>query len=210
MFNVITISREYGSGGGMLAATLARRLDWKLVNESLVAEVAKRARVDPEIAARYDESIDPWFLRLVRSLWEGGYEGIATTVDTRTPDSEAMVKITGEIIREAAELGHCVIVGRGGQCILRQRDAVFHVSVFGPRQQKIQRMRTRLAPGTDAERFMDDTDRRRAAYIRRFYGEDWKDRRLYHLVISSALGLETVTDTILCAAGLTLRTPDHG
>lgn len=203
MFNVVTISREYGSGGGTLAEMLSRRLGWKLVNESLVVEVAKRAKVDPEIAARYDECVDPWFHRLVKGLWQGGYEGLATRVDTQMVDSEAMTRLAGEIIREAAELGECVIVGRGGQCILRQRRDVFHVSVFGPQQQKIQRMRGRLAPGTDAERFMDETDRRRASYIRRFYGEDWKDRRLYHLVISSALGIETVADTIVCAAALT-------
>lgn len=202
MFNVITISREYGSGGGTLAELLSRRLGWKLVNESLLVEVAKRAKIEPEVAARYDECVDPWFHRLVKGLWQGGYEGLATTVDTRTMDSEAMVKITGEIIREAAELGKCVIVGRGAQCILRQRHDVFHVSVFGPHQQKLQRMRDRLAPGTDADRFMEETDRRRAAFIRRFYGEDWKDRRLYHLVISSVLGIETVADTIICAAGL--------
>jgi cytidylate kinase len=203
MFNVVTISREYGSGGGTLADMLARRLGWKLVNTSLVAEVAKRAKIDPTVAARYDECVDPWFLRLVKGLWQGGYEGLATTVDTRIVDSQAMAQLSGEIIREAAELGQCVIVGRGGQCILRQRQDVFHVSVFGPHQQKIQRMRDRLAPGSDAERFMEETDRRRAAYIRRFYGEDWKDRRLYHLVISSALGIETVADAIVCAAGLT-------
>jgi cytidylate kinase len=203
MFNVVTISREYGSGGGTLAEMLARSLGWKIVNQSLVAEVARRAKIDPDVAARYDECIDPWFHRLVKGLWQGGYEGLATTVDTRTMDSEAMARLAGEIIREAAELGQCVIVGRGGQCILRQRHDVFHVSVFGPHQQKIQRMRDRLTPGTDAERFMEETDRRRAAYIRRFYGEDWKDRRLYHLVISSALGIETVADAIVCAAGLT-------
>jgi len=203
MFNVVTISREYGSGGGTLAEMLSRRLGWKLVNQSLVVEVAKRAKVDPEIAARYDECVDPWFHSLVKGLWQGGYEGLATRVDTQMVDSEAMARLAGEIIREAAELGECVIVGRGGQCILRQRHDVFHVSVFGPQQQKIQRMRGRLAPGTDAERFMDETDRRRASYIRRFYGEDWKDRRLYHLVISSALGIETVADTIVCAAALT-------
>ena len=206
MFNVITISREYGSGGGTLAEMLAHSLGWKLVNQSLVEEVAKRAKIDPEIAARYDECVDPWFHRLVKGLWQGGYEGLATTVDTQMVDSEAMARLAGEIIREAASLGQCVIVGRGGQCVLRQRNNVFHVSVFGPHQQKIQRMRDRLAPGTDAERFMAETDRRRAAYINRFYGEDWKDRRLYHLVISSVLGLETVRDTILCAAGLTPKT----
>jgi cytidylate kinase len=203
MFNVVTISREYGSGGGTLAEMLARSLGWKIVNESLVTEVAKRAKVDPEIAARYDECIDPWFHRLLKGLWQGGYEGLATRVDTGIVDSEAMAKLTGEIIREAAEMGQCVIVGRGGQCLLRQRNDVFHVSLFAPRQERIQRMRARLSPGTDADRFMEEIDHRRAAYIQRFHGEDWKDRRLYHLVISSTLGLETLRDTILCAAGLT-------
>ena len=206
MFNVITISREYGSGGATLADMLARSLGWKLVDESLVAEVAKRAKIDPETAARYDECVDPWFHRLVKGLWQGGYEGLATAVDSRTIDSEGMTKFAGEIIREAASLGHCVIVGRGAQCILRNRKNVFHVSIFGPHQQKIQRMHDRLAPGMNAERVMEETDRRRAAYINRFYGEDWKDRRLYHLVITSGLGLETVRDAILCAAGLTART----
>lgn len=203
MFNVITISREYGSGGGLIAEMLARRLGWKLVDTSLVAEVARRAQIDPEKAVRFDETVDPWFHRLVKGLWRGGYEGLATTVDINIVDSEAMTKLTSEVIREAAELGECVIVGRGSQCILCRHKNVFRVSVFGPRREKILRLRERLGPDADADRVIDEMDRRRTAYIHRFYGEDWKDRRLYHLVISSGLGLETVTETILCAAGLT-------
>lgn len=206
MFNVVTISREYGSGGGMIAEMLADRLGWKLVDKSLVTEVAQRAKVDPETAARFDECVDPWFHSLVKSLWRGGYEGVASRVDTDVVDSEGMVKIGGEIIREAASLGPCVIVGRGSQCLLRRHSGAFHVSVFGPHHEKIQRLRDRLAPGTDLERAMSQMDRRRATYIHRFYGEDWKDRRLYHMVISSTLGLETVTNAIICAAGLTPKT----
>jgi cytidylate kinase len=206
MFNVITISREYGSGGGTLAEMLSQRLAWKLVDKSLVAEVARRAQIDPEIAARYDECVDPWFHRLVKGLWQGGYEGLATTVDVNIIDSEAMAKLAGEIIREAALLGQCVIVGRAGQCILRHQNDAFHVSVFGPQHEKVNRLRERVAPGTDIERLLDEMDHRRAAYIHRFYGEDWKDRRLYHLVISSVLGFETVRDAIVCAAGLTPKT----
>ena len=206
MFNVVTISREYGSGGGKIAEMLARRLGWKLVDKSLVAEVARRAQVDAETAARLDESVDPWFYRLVKSLWQGGYEGLATTVDASIVDSAAMTNLGAEIIREAASLGQCVIVGRGSQCILHQHKDVFHVSVFGPHPEKLRRLRERLAPGTNCEQIMDEMDRRRASYIHRCYGKDWKDRRLYHMVISSGLGLETVTDTILCAAGLTPKT----
>jgi cytidylate kinase len=206
MFKVVTISREYGSGGGRIAEMLAHRLGWKLVDKSLVAEIARRAQIDAETAARFDESTDPWFYRLVKSLWQGGYEGVTTKVDTSIIDSEAMAKIGGEIMQEAASFGNCVIVGRGSQCLLARHPEVFHVSIFGPQQEKLDRLRERLAPGTDAVQVMDEVDRRRAAYINGLYGKDWKDRRLYHLVISSALGLETVTDTIICAAGLTPKT----
>lgn len=206
MFKVITISREYGSGGGMVAEMLSSRLKWKLVDKSLLTDVAKRAQIDPETAARFDERIDAWFHRLVKSLWRGGYEGVASTVDTDVIDSETMTRIGGEIIREAASLGQCVIVGRGSQCLLHSRKDTFHVSIFGPHNEKTLRLRERLAPETDVERVMEEMDRRRAAYIDRFFGKNWKDRRLYHMVISTTLGLETVTDTILCASGLTPHT----
>lgn len=203
MYKVITVSREYGSGGGLVAGMLADRLSWKLVDKSLVAEVAKRAQVDPETAARFDERVDPWFHRLVKSLWRGGYEGVASSVDTDVIDSEAMTRIGADILREAATLGQCVIVGRGSQCLLHNRKDAFHVSVFGPRREKVQRLRERLAPGTDVEQAMEEMDRWRAAYIKRFFDRDWKDRRLYQMVISTGLGLETVTNAILCASGLT-------
>ena len=168
MFNIVTISREYGSGGGMIAEMLASRLGWKLVDKSLVSEVATRAKIDAETAACFDEGIDPWFHSLVKSLWHGGYEGLATTVDVSIIDSEAMAKIGGEVIREAASLGQCVIVGRAGQCILRHQNDAFHVSVFGPHREKVHRLRERLAPRTDVERLMDEMDHRRAAYIQLF------------------------------------------
>lgn len=202
MFNVITVSREYGSGGGIVAEMLSNRLDWKLVDRSLVTEVAQRAQIDPEVAARFDERVDPWFHRLVKSLWRGGYEGVASSVDTDVIDSEAMTRIGAEIVREAASMGHCVIVGRGSQCLLRNRKDTFHVSVFGPYKGKVQRLRELLPPGSDVERAIEEMDHWRATYIKRNFDKDWKDRRLYHLVISSGLGLETVADTILCAAGL--------
>jgi cytidylate kinase len=201
MFRIVTISREYGSGGGKVAEVLAKRLGWRLVDRSVVAEVARRAQVDPSVVAHFDESADPWFHHLVKALWRGGYEGVASRVEAEAIDSQTMAAVTGGIILEAAALGECVIVGRGGQCLLRQRDDALHVSLFAPREQKIAQLRERLAPRADIEECMEEADRRRAAYIRRTFGADWKDHRLYHLMISSVLGLDTVAETILCAAG---------
>ncbi len=206
MFRIITVSREYGSGGGKVAEMLAERLGWRLVDRQLVAEVAKRARVDAATAAHFDETADPWFHRLVKALWRGGYEGVASQVETEALDSQTMASVTQGILREAAALGECVIVGRGGQCVFHDRQDAFHAAIYAPREMRIAALRERLTAGSNIEGWMEESDRRRAAYIRSTFGEDWKDRRLYHLMISSALGLEAVVETILCAAG---RAP-HG
>jgi cytidylate kinase len=206
MFRAITISREYGSGGGMIGEMLAQRVGWKLLDRRIVNEVAERAKVAPAFAARLDEQVDPWFYRLVKALWNGGFEAAPGSTAPAPFDSEAMARMTAEILREAARAGECVIVGRASQCVLRGDKDVFHASVFGPHAEKIQRVRSRLAPGADAERVLREVDRQRAAYIQRFYGENWKDRRLYHLTVTSGLGLEAVVATVLCAAGLS---PKH-
>ena len=198
----ITISREYGSGGGIIARILAHRLGWRLVDSALIDEIARIANVNPQIAARLDESVDPWFHRLTKALWRGGYEGSATFVLADVFDADAMVSLCQRIITEAAEIGQCVIVGRGGQCILQDRQDVFHVSVYAPLGQRIDRLRDRKPPGMDLAALAQETDRRRAAYIRRYFGQDWTDRHLYNLAICSSCGLERAASVIIQAAGL--------
>jgi cytidylate kinase len=202
MFRVITISREYGSGGAEIARRIAARLRWKLVDDPLLDEIARRAKVPCEVARRYDESVNPWFQRLIQAVWRGGYEGEASRVETGAFDADQMMRLWTQAIREAAEIGQAVIVGRGGQCILRQRKDAFHVSVhaaLGLRVVNLQRVQG-LTSGV--EELAEETDLRRAAFIRRYFDEDWKDRRLYHLVIDSSIGLDRAADVILAAAGL--------
>ena len=72
MIRAITIAREYGSGGAVVARLLADRLGWRLLDRDLLNEVARAANVAPTVAERYDERIDPWFHRLVKhALWRG-------------------------------------------------------------------------------------------------------------------------------------------
>jgi cytidylate kinase len=94
-------------------------------------------------------------------------------------------------------------VGRGGQCILQNRKDAFHVFVYAPLDEKVRRLRERIG-GEDSElaTLAEETDRRRATGVRRYFGQDWTDRRLYHLMICSSIGLEQAASTIICAAGL--------
>ena len=105
------------------------------------------------------------------------------------------------IIEEAAEIGDCVIVGRGSQCILQQREDAFHVFIYAPRSERLARVLRRDAglSKAEAEKKLDAEDATRAAYVRDHYGEDWQNRHLYHLMISSCLGEEGAVSIILSA-----------
>jgi len=202
MIQVITISREYGSGGGSIGRILAERLRWKLIDDPLVNELAHTANVNPELAAHYDESVDPWFHRLFRAICSGGFEGVATSGVKVPFDADSMANLWHRAIREAAEIGNCVIIGRGGQCLLQDRQDTFHVSVYAPLHLKREILRNRVPPGENIEDAIRQVDGRRAAYIRRYFEEDWTERHLYHIMLCAEIGFETAADTILCASGL--------
>ncbi len=209
---IVTISREYGSGGGPIGKIVAGHLGWRLVDDNLVGEIARRGGVSPDVAARFDERVDPWFHRLVKAIWQGGYEGVATDPGRGVFDADAMAELWHRVIAESAEIGCCVIVGRGGQCLLRGRHDAFHVSVHAPLawKERLLREMGAVAPGADLRALTEETDRRRAAYVRRYFGEDWTARHLYHLVISGTVGLERAAQAILVAAGLTAEAPGRG
>jgi cytidylate kinase len=198
-FRVVTVAREYGSGGAAVAARLASRLGFQLLDRALIQRIAERAQVDSSVAARLDEHLDPWVQRIGRALWRGGFEAVAPVDENEVLDAERLAVLSGRVIHEAAAVGGCVIVGRGSQCVLRGRDDVFHVFVYGPREERLARLRARLAAGTDLEAALEDTDRERTAYVRRNYGENWLDPRLYHLMVNSALGEDAVVATVLAA-----------
>ncbi len=78
MFRVLTVAREYGSGGGDIARKISEKLGWRILDKALIEGIANVARVDPELARRYDERIDSWMHRVSRrGLWRGAIRGSA-------------------------------------------------------------------------------------------------------------------------------------
>ena len=103
MFRVVTIAREYGSGGGRIAQLLAGRLGWKLLDRCLVEKIAETARIEPQVAEKFDERPDPWFDRLAEVFWKSpGLRGyIGSPVPGRF-DADVAAHLTHRIIEEAA------------------------------------------------------------------------------------------------------------
>ena len=173
MFRVLTIAREYGSGGSLIARSISERLGWRLLDKAFIENIARAAKVDPQLARRFDERTDSWLQRLAHQgagLWRGAFEGAVVVSQPDFFDAETMAALAQNMIEEAYPRGNCVIVGRGAQCVLRDRKDVFHVFIYAPWAERVSRIRQRLPEQTDVEGLIRSMDRQRADYIRTYLG----------------------------------------
>ena len=201
-YRILTVSREFGSGGGRIAQSIARRLGWKLLDSALIEEIACAAKVDAGIVNRFDEHVEGWLSRMNRQAMRGAAmaAGIALEQE-KCFDEDVMADLTRQIIEHAYEAGNCVIVGRGAQCILQSKADVFHAFVYAPLRVRIHRLRTRLEPGANIEQRIRDVDGERKHYLKLRFGEDWSNSHLYNLMISSGGDEERTARVIEFAMG---------
>lgn len=196
MFKVITVEREFGSGAGGIARELAHRLGWKLWDEALTEEIAREAQVDRSAVALCEERMDSTFHRLAKTFWRGSYERSMPMADAPF-DADCFVAIGQEVMARIASAGNCVIVGRGAPYFLRESPDAFHVFLYAPRAEKLRRLRLIGHSDKEAEELVDTVDRDRIEFVKHYFGADWPTRCLYHLMINTAVGDESVISTIL-------------
>ena len=200
MFKVVTVAREYGSGGGIIARAVAEKLRWNLLDRALIRAVARTAQVDTDTAERYDEHVEPWWQRFHRAgVWSAAIMAGIAPIDAQFFDAATMAALARQVMLKAAARGDCVIVGRGAQCALQGREDVLHVFIGAPWAERVGRVRAGAPSSQDAEELIRVTDHERASYIRNYYGCDWKNPHLYHMMIGSQLGTEMASWTIVNA-----------
>jgi cytidylate kinase len=206
VFRIITVEREYGAGGSLVAAELARRRGWELLDQQLTCEIARIAAVEESAVACREEKCDPLLHRLAKVFWRGSYERSLPIGDDKIFDADELVELAHRVINKKAEVGNCVIVGRGAPYILRARPDAFHVFVYGSRERKIQRLVRLKMKEKDAIEMVDTIDKERSAFVRKYFGAEWPCRRLYHLMLNSDNGLEHVTDMVMATMNSLERT----
>jgi hypothetical protein len=203
MIHLITVEREYGSRGAEFAHQLAHQLGWKLIDECLIEEIARKAGVSKKLAERCDERLDPWYYRYGKAFWHGSMERLPALPESEIFDSERMVEFVREYLVTTAEQGRCVVVGRGAASVLARVPHCFHVFVYASMWRKVKWFQEQFPDHAgQAEQELAATDRRRAEYVRRFYDYDWTDRRLYHLMINSCMGFDAMVKATADGAGL--------
>src|ERR1700758_1194385 len=197
MINIITIEREYGCGGGEIAQLVANRLGWKLWDQRLTEEIARLADCPKAVVQEREEKNDPLYYRLFKSFLRGSYEGSINAPRLNLVDSETILKTTKRVVEHVAKKGNSVIVGRGSQQFLKNRQDTLRIFLYAPREEKVRRLLARGKNQNEAEQLVDTIDRERADFIQKFFHVEWPDRTLYHTMINTAIGDQAVLHMIL-------------
>jgi cytidylate kinase len=191
MFNVLTIAREYGSGGSEIGRKVAEILGWECLDKQIIERVAAIGKMDSAWAAQADEHAIKWWERVMKSFWQGGPQSYVGARTEYGVDRDTVQVFTAGLIQEAAKIGNCVIIGRSAQCVLRRHPDVFRMLVYAPQKEKLVRMKLRHPEEHDLSALLRRIDSERLHYARYYYDCDSTDRSLYHLTINSTLGIDT-------------------
>lgn len=177
---IITISREFGSLGTLVSQSVADQLGYRLVGRELINQAALRAGAPEAALAEIDE------LNLL---------GLTPSDE----DIHAYVAAVRAVMNELADGRDVVIVGRGGQVILRDRPGVLCVLMIAPQLLRIERIARRQSiPMSAARAQIEASDRHRRRFLKRYYNIRWDDPALYDLVLNTAtINVEEAT-RIIC------------
>lgn len=181
-YSIITISRQYGSGGREIGTQLADRLGIPFYDKVLCEEAAKRSGLDPtflELAERREGRKLAYQLQLPGAPFR------------LSLDDQAFLALAAAI-RRLAEQGPCILVGRGANRILSDRKDALHVYLYADRQTRLKRIVEQYGvPAQQAEKVLQDTDRARAVYLKEYIDQVMGHSENYHLCLDSgALGIE--------------------
>ena len=187
---IITISREFGSGGRFIGEEVAKKLGIAYYDKNIINEIAEKSGLSPEYIQENAE------LSPKKGLFAYAFAGR----DITGKSVEDMVyEAQRKVILELADKESCVIIGRNADYILKDRDDVLNVFIHGDTPEKIQRI-TRLynVEEQKAVKMMSDTDKRRMANYNFYTDQKWGKASNYTLCLnSSKLGYDRCEKIIM-------------
>ena len=209
--DVITISREFGAGGGLLASVLGERLGWRVVDRDLARAVAARLGVPMEAVEARDEHAPGLLERIGTSVLRTSPELVPAPEAVRLPDPAAVAAAVRGVLLDAAKSPPLVIVGHGSQSLFHGRPGTLHVRLIAPLDARVRRICARSGCTEKvAAALAQRMDADRASYVRRYFGRDWRDPLLYDVQLNTgSLGLEESAQLILAIVAGRRAEPDR-
>ncbi len=183
---IVTISRQYGSGGRYIGRLLAEKLGIPFYDKDILHIAAQESGLSPEIMEQMEERTANRYVAMHHI--SGDEEGIDATMSYSVPDLVYLAE--SRAIRRLADEGPCVIVGRCGDYILRDREDVLNVFISAPFPKRIERVVTYYNPELSMAEAADQIiqiDKRRRRYRRTYTDDKWIRADNYHIAIDSSV-----------------------
>jgi cytidylate kinase len=207
MIRIVTIEREYGSGGSDIARKLAERLGWTLWDQALTDRIARLMDCPSKAVEEHEERNDSLTYRLFKSFMRGSFEGSVNAPRLKMVDADCIREIAQKVVTDAAQRGNAVMVGRGSAYYLHDRTDALHVFIYAPFEQKVRRLISTGKTEKEAVELVETVDQERAEYIQKYFKVEWPSRQFFHLMINSGMGDEMAVETILHAVSKSDKQP---
>lgn len=185
---IITLGRQHGSNGHLIARRLAEELGYKCYDKEIVDEAAAASAFSKEIFDSYDEKrVSAYILSTPHYI--GMNEGFHLNMQVAAAQFETM--------RRLAEKGDCIFVGRCADYVLRNRDDVLRIFIMGDMETRIKTMMGRRSLSYDqARRLVREVDKDRCSYYKYHTDQIWGESENYDLCIDSRIGVQGTVDVI--------------
>ena len=196
MNTVITIAREYGSGGRTIGEMLAKDLNIHYYDKELMRLASEDSGINEALFAKADEKLKATSLfRIAKSAYSG--ELIPPESDDFV-SNDNLFNYQAKIIRQLAEEESCVIIGRCSDYVLKDYDNVLSVFIHAPLDFCLeQAAKKHSMSAKELENFVERTNKHRAEYYKYYTGRNWTDAKNYDLCLdSSKLGFERCVEEI--------------
>ncbi len=193
---VITIARQFGSGGKTIGENLAKELGINCYSREILRMASDESGIKEELFNANDEKISNGILSgISKNIYSGQ---LIAPNQKGFVSPENLFYYQAKIIKDLAEKESCVIIGRCADFVLKDYDNVISVFVHAPKEYCLERAAERVAfKGRELEKFVAKTDKYRGAFYKYYTGREWEDARNYDLCLdSSKLGFDRTGEVI--------------
>ena len=192
-YQIITINREFESAGNEIAQAVATQLCIPYYDKFLITAAAEQSGLRETRVAAWDEQPES---RFAFSQAEAAY--YFTSAEAPLPTGAKVAEVQFQLIRDIAQQGPCVIVGRCANHVLRDRNDVLDIFIHAGETYRLNRAMTALGlPERQARKVLKSTDKARKAYYKNYTGTDWNDPDLYHACLNpDRLSFDACVDVI--------------
>ena len=191
---VITISKEFGTESEKVASLVAQQLGYEYIGKNLIAEIAKELHISESEAETFRKTSQSRILRFVDRYTCSIVQKVVDR-EHGCLDDKNYYETTRRLVEKSYDAGNVIILGWGGQCILRDKPNTLHVHLKKDAETKINDvMKSRDLDYKAAKYYIDTEEGDSRAYIKEYFKEDWTDARLYDLIID--MGKNTVDKAV--------------